>query len=199
MKIIVIGASGTIGSKIVDALQQQHDLIRVGKTRGDYQMDISDLNSIRQTLEQIGPVDAVINASGDVAFNGFSQMSQEQWQLGINSKMMGQINLVREAIPYLNPNGSITLTSGVLTDEFIAGGSSASAINAAVDHFAQSVATELPNGIRINVVSPGMLEESQPVFGDFFPGFEPVAGSRVALAYVKSTLGVMTGRIFKVV
>jgi NAD(P)-dependent dehydrogenase (short-subunit alcohol dehydrogenase family) len=111
---------------------------------------------------------------------------------------MGQINAAWAAVDYLNPNGSITLTSGILSDEFIAWGTSASTINGAIEHFVRAVATELPNGIRINVVSPTLLEESVNVFGGFFPGFEPVAGTRVAQAYVKSIAGVMSGRVFKV-
>ena len=111
---------------------------------------------------------------------------------------MGQIQATRVAIEYLNPNGSITLTSGILSDEFIAGGTSASTVNGAIDHFVQAVATELPKGIRINVVSPALLVESVEALGGFFPGFEPVAGKRVAQAYVKSIAGVMSGRVFKV-
>jgi NAD(P)-dependent dehydrogenase (short-subunit alcohol dehydrogenase family) len=198
MKIVVIGANGTIGSAVVQALGQDHELVTVGKTRGDVQLDIADPDSIHTAFGQIGPFDALVVAAGEVAFKPFSELDAEAWAVGLNSKLMGQINAARAAIDYLNPNGSITLTSGILSDEFIAWGTSASTINGAIEHFVRAVATELPNGIRINVVSPTLLEESVNVFGGFFPGFEPVAGTRVAQAYVKSIAGVMSGQVFKV-
>lgn len=198
MKIVVIGGNGTIGSAVVEAFAQEHEVIKVGKSSGDVTVDITDTESIKAAFAKIGTVDAVISATGDVAFNLFADMTEQEWQLGLGSKLMGQINLTREVLPYLAPGGSVTLTSGILTDEPIAMGTSATVINAGVEHFAQAVSTELPNGIRINVVSPTVLEESLPVYGDFFKGFPAAPAKRVAQAYVRSVMGVVTGRVFKV-
>lgn len=198
MKIVVIGANGTIGSAVVAVLEKKYEVIKVGKSSGDVTMDITDTVSIKSAFESIGSVDAVISAAGDVAFNLFSDMTEEEWQVGLGSKLRGQINLTREVLPYLNPNGSITLTSGILADEPIAMGTSATTVNAGVEHFAMAVSTELPKGIRINVVSPSVLEESLPVYGDFFPGFNAVPASKVAQAYLRCVAGVVTGRVFKV-
>ncbi|MNI69427.1 short chain dehydrogenase [compost metagenome] len=125
-------------------------------------------------------------------------MTDEQWQLGLQSKLMGQINLTRAAIPYLNDKGSITLISGILSEEPIHWGVSATTINGAIEHFVKGAACELPRGLRINVVSPTVLEESMGKYADFFPGFVPVPAARVAQAYQKSVLGVQTGQIFRV-
>lgn len=115
-------------------------------------------------------------------------MSAEEWQ----------VNLTREALKYLSHRGSVTLTSGILSDHTIAAGTSTSTANGAIEHFVQAVSTELPNGIRINVVSPSLLQESVDVYGDFFPGYQPVSGDLVAKAYIRSALGVATGQVFKV-
>ncbi|MNC55182.1 short chain dehydrogenase [compost metagenome] len=111
---------------------------------------------------------------------------------------MGQINLTRAAIPHLNDNGSITLISGILSEEPINWGVSATTINGAIEHFVKGAACELPRGLRINVVSPTVLEESMDKYADFFPGFVPVPAARVAQAYQKSVQGVQTGQIFRV-
>nr|WP_272896760.1 short chain dehydrogenase [Aeromonas cavernicola] len=180
---------------VSELLAQDHDVIRVGHTQGDATVDIHDKASIEVLFAKI---DALVVATGNVAFNSVTQMSDEGWQVGLNSKLMGQINLTRAAIPYLNEKGSITLTSGILSDESINWGTSASTINGAVEHFVKAAACELPKGLRINVVSPTLLEESVPKYGVFFPGFVPVPGATVAQAYKKSVQGVQTGQIFKV-
>ena len=199
MKIVVLGATGTIGSKVVEALSPKHEVIAVGHSQGEYRANLTDSSSLHQLFDRIGPFDALVVATGEVAFKAFNELGAEEWAVGINSKLMGQINATRAAIDYLNPGGSITLTTGILADEPIAWGTSASTVNGALEHFVAAVATELPNGIRINAVSPTLLEESVPVYGDFFPGFIPVPGARVAQAYVKSVLGVSSGEVFKVV
>ncbi len=146
----------------------------------------------------MGQFDALVVASGSVAFNSLTEMTDEQWQVGLQSKLMGQINLTRAAIPYLNDKGSITLISGILSEEPINWGVSATTINGAIEHFVKAAACELPRGLRINVVSPTVLTESMDKYADFFPGFVPVPAAKVALAYQKSVLGVQTGQVFKV-
>ncbi|MGS3182543.1 short chain dehydrogenase [Aeromonas taiwanensis] len=198
MKIVIVGASGTIGSAVSDLLAKDHQVIRVGHNRGDATVDMRDQASIQALFDQIGTFDALVVASGSVAFNALTEMSDEQWQLGLQSKLMGQINLTRAAIPHLSDRGSITLISGILSEDTINWGVSATTINGAVEHFVKAAACELPRGLRINVVSPTVLEESMGKYADFFPGFVPVPAARVAQAYKKSVLGVQTGQIFRV-
>ncbi len=198
MKIVIVGASGTIGTAVSELLTQDHQVIRVGHSQGDARVDMRDPASIRALFEQVGSFDALVVASGSVAFNALTEMTDEQWQVGLQSKLMGQINLTRAAIAHLSDRGSITLISGILSEEPIHWGVSATTINGAIEHFVKGAACELPRGIRINVVSPTVLEESMGKYADFFPGFVPVPAARVAQAYKKSVLGVQTGQIFRV-
>ncbi len=198
MKIVIVGASGTVGSAVSELLAKDHQVIRVGHSRGDATVDMRDAASIKALLAQVGQFDALIVASGSVAFNGLTEMTDEQWQMGLESKLMGQINLTRAAIPYLNDRSSITLISGILSEEPINWGVSASTVNGAIDHFVKAAACELPRGLRINVVSPTVLEESMDKYADFFPGFVPVPAAKVAQAYKKSVLGIQTGQVFRV-
>lgn len=198
MKIVIVGASGTIGSAVSDLLAKDHQVIRVGHSQGDARVDMRDPASIRGLFAKLGQFDALVVASGSAAFNALTEMTDEEWQLGIQSKLMGQINLTRAAIPHLNDKGSITLISGILSEEPINWGASVTTINGAVEHFVKAAACELPRGLRINVVSPTVLAESMDKYASFFPGFVPVPAARVAQAYQKSVLGVQTGQIFRV-
>ncbi|MFQ2213931.1 short chain dehydrogenase [Aeromonas dhakensis] len=198
MKIVIVGASGTIGSAVNDLLAKDHQVIRVGHSQGDARVDMRDPASIRGLFAKLGQFDALVVASGSAAFNALTEMTDEEWQLGIQSKLMGQINLTRAAIPHLNDKGSITLISGILSEEPINWGASVTTINGAVEHFVKAAACELPRGLRINVVSPTVLAESMDKYASFFPGFVPVPAARVAQAYQKSVLGVQTGQVFRV-
>ena len=198
MKILIIGASGTVGRAVVEELSPRHEIIKVGHTSGDFNVDITSIESISKMYKQIGSFDAVVSATGNVHFGDFNQMSERDYYVGIESKLMGQVNLVLIGKNYINEAGSFTLTSGVLSHEPIQYGSSASMVNAAVDGFVIGAAIEMPKGIRINSVSPGVVLESMDKYGDFFRGHEPVPVKRVALAFSKSVEGLLTGKVFEV-
>ena len=198
MRIVVIGATGTIGKAVVAALQDRHEVVKVGNRGGDYQVDIADSGSIRALFEKIGRFDARVSAAGKVHFGDFAELTEKEVEIGLRNKLMGQVNLVLIGRNYINDGGSFTLTSGVLSHDPILYGTSASLVNGALEAFARSAAIELDRGLRINVVSPGVLVESLDVFGEYFRGHEPVPASRVANAYVKSVEGRLTGRVFHV-
>ncbi|WP_421508138.1 short chain dehydrogenase [Erwinia rhapontici] len=197
MKILVIGASGTVGQGIVQALGRDHQIIRVGKTRGDFQVDLTREESVKALFAQTGKVDAVISAAGGVHFGPLAEMSSEQFNSGLQDKLMGQVRLVLIGKAFVNPGGSFTLTTGILAQQPIRTGVNATAVNAALEGFVLAAANEL-HGLRINAVSPTVLTESLESYGPFFPGFESAPASRVALAYRRSVEGIDTGRVFRV-
>ena len=199
MKIILIGANGTIGELVQTAMAGAgHEIVKVGRKSGDFQVDIESRESIRQLYQVVGSFDAVAVAAGEVVFAPLSQLTAENWQFSLGSKLMGQISLVQEAIPLINERGSFTLVSGVLNEEPIFAGVAGATVSGALEGFVRAAAVELPKGLRINVVSPTILKESEAQFGPFFPGVVPVEGWRVAQAYKRAILGVQTGRVYKV-
>jgi NAD(P)-dependent dehydrogenase (short-subunit alcohol dehydrogenase family) len=198
MKIIVIGASGTIGRAVVEELSPRHEIIQVGKSSGQYQADITDLRSIESLFDQAGAVDAVAVAAGKVHFGAMSDMTPQDFAVGLQDKLMGQVNLVLAAQRYLNDGGSITLISGIVSQQPIRNCTNATAANCAVEGFARAAAIELPRGLRINVVTPNMLVESLEVYGPWFRGFEAVPARRVAMAYSRSIEGAQTGQVYTV-
>lgn len=198
MKIIVIGASGTIGKAVVTELAQRHEVIQVGKTSGDVQADVTDIASVRDLFGRVGKVDAVVMAAGSLHFGPLAEMTPEQFGIGLKDKLMGQVNVVLAGQAYLNDGGSFTLISGIVGEEPIRFGANATTVNAAVEGFARAAAIELPRGLRINVINATLLTESQETYGPYFQGFETVPASRVALAYSRSVEGAQTGRVYRV-
>ena len=199
MKIVLIGANGKIGELVQTAMAGAgHEIVKVGRKSGDFQVDIETRESIRQLYQVVGSFDAVAVAAGEVVFAPLSQLTAENWQFSLGSKLMGQISLVQEAIPFINERGSFTLVSGVLNEEPIFAGVAGATVSGALEGFVRAAAVELPKGLRINVVNPTILKESEAHMGSFFPGVIPVEGWRVAQAYKRAILGVQTGRVYKV-
>jgi NAD(P)-dependent dehydrogenase (short-subunit alcohol dehydrogenase family) len=197
MKVLVFGGTGTIGSAVMSELAH-HELISVGKTRGDLQTDITDDASVTALFEKVGRVDAIVSATGRVHFGALTDTTAEQFSFGLLNKALGQIRLALIGQWYLNDGGSITLTSGICSHEPIAQGANATTANAAVDAFVLAAATELKREQRINAVSPSIVTESAAAYGPFFPGFETVDASRVAKAYRRSVDGVQTGKSYRI-
>lgn len=198
MKIIVVGGTGTIGQAVVKELSKRHEVIIAGRSQGDVKVDIKDYQSILSMYQSIGPFDALVSTVGKVHFGPLIDMTADNYFVGIHDKLMGQVNLVLAALPYINDNGSFTLTSGILSRDPIRLGSSAAMVNAAIDGFVKGAAIELPRGIRINSISPTVLSESMDVYAEYFYGFAPVSAARVALAYSKSVEGAQTGQVYQV-
>lgn len=160
MKILVVGGNGTIGKKVTAHLAKKHELIIAGRTSGDVQVDIADSASLKAMFEAIGNVDAIICIAGEAKWGSFNDLTEEDYYIGLRSKLMGQVNLVRVGQDYLNGYGSITLSTGILADYPVAMTASAAMVNGGIHSFVKAVALELMPKCRINVVSSGLVEDS---------------------------------------
>ena len=196
MKILLIGANGTIGSAIDRELSARHEIVRIGRKSGDFQVDISDSASIRALFEQTGRFDALVCAAGNVNFVPLADMTEKDFALGLQDKLMGQVNLLLIGREYANDGASFTFTSGILNRDPIRTGASAALVNGALDAFVKAAAIELPRGLRINAVSPTVLLEAMDSYAPYFRGYKPAPGAEVALAYAKSVEGLQTGQTF---
>jgi NAD(P)-dependent dehydrogenase (short-subunit alcohol dehydrogenase family) len=198
MKVLIVGAAGTIGQFIVKELAPRHEIIEAGKSSGQYQVDITSQESVRQLFNKTSNVDAIIAVAGNVHWGPLKDMTEEQFRLGLNEKLMGQVNLTLIGQQFLNDGGSITLTSGSLSHDPHFGGAAFTTVNSAIDGFVRGAAVELDRDRRINSVSPNVLKESWHLYGAGVPGTAPVPGEKVALAYRKSVEGHQTGQTYKV-
>lgn len=197
MKILIIGGTGTIGKKVTAYLADRHEVIVAGRTTGDVSVDIGDAESIQKLFNQIGKVDAIVNVSGEAKWDKFTNLSEEDFYIGIKSKLMGQVNLVRIGKDYVNPGGSITLTTGILADDPVEMTTSAAMVNGAIHSFVKAVALELST-IRVNAVCAGLVEDAYEKYKDYFPGHDPVAMDKVVNGYVKSVEGKIHGQIIRI-
>jgi len=197
MKIIIVGGTGTIGKKVAGAFEKDYNVIKAGSKTGDVHLDIISPESIEQFYKEVGPFDALISATGEGHFGSLGNMTDKDFRIGINSKLMGQINLVLIGQHFINPKGSFTLTSGILSEDPVVAGANLSAVNGAINSFVRAAAIELNNGVRINAISPGVVEDS-PSFFPYFPGHIPVPMPKVVNGYVKSVLGALTGQIITI-
>jgi NAD(P)-dependent dehydrogenase (short-subunit alcohol dehydrogenase family) len=195
MRILIAGASGTVGKAAASALSRRHEIVTVGRSTGDIRADLTDEASVAAMYRKAGKLDAVVSCAGHVHFGPVDKMTIADFRKGLNGKLMGQINLVLLGWDYVNDGGSFTLTGGVTDRDPIRQGANSAAVNGALGGFVKSAAIEMPRGLRINVVSPGLLEESAEKYDGYFPGHEPVSSARVGLAYVKSVEGALTGQV----
>lgn len=198
MKILIIGATGTIGKTVVSELGARHEILAAGRSSATHRVDIADEASVRALFGAIGAIDAIACVAGNVHFGPLASMTADQFKVGINDKLLGQVQLALIGAEHLTDGGSITLMSGILSRAPIKFGANASTVNAAVEGFVRAAAVELPRGIRINAVSPTIVAESLDAYGDYFRGFEAVPARRVAYAYARSVEGAQTGQVYSV-
>jgi NAD(P)-dependent dehydrogenase (short-subunit alcohol dehydrogenase family) len=197
MKILIIGGKGTIGEKVSDHFSKKHEVLIAGRNSGSVSVDITNSQSIEAMFESVGKVDAVVCIAGDAKWAAFDTMTEEDFYIGLKNKLMGQVNLVRIGQKYLNAGGSFTVSTGILADHPVELTSSPAMVNGAIHSFVKAVSLELQNGIRINVVSSGLVEDAVEKYEAYFPGHNPIPMKKVVNGYVKSVLGKGTGEIIR--
>ncbi|MGM0575222.1 MAG: short chain dehydrogenase [Myxococcota bacterium] len=197
MRVIVIGATGTIGSEVVEALGGEHEVIRVSRTSGDRQADLTSRASLEALFDEAGKVNAVVCAAGEARFTPLGELTDEDLEASLRSKLMGQVDLVRVARERLADGGSITLTSGVLARQPMEGSAAVSLVNAGIEGFVRVAALESERGVRINVVSPGWVSETMEQMG--MDGSKGTPAADVAHVYVRAVEGKMSGEVLEVI
>lgn len=197
MKILIIGGNGTIGNTVRKHFLKKHEVIIGGRNSGDVIVDIADSKSIKAMYEKVGKVDAVVCIAGEAKWAEFDSMTEEDFYIGIKSKLMGQINLVSIGKDYVNAGGSFTLSTGILADHPVNMTSSPAMVNGGIHSFVKAVALELKDGMRINVISSGLVEDAIDKYEDYFPGHNPIPMKKVINGYIKSVLGADSGKIIK--
>lgn len=197
MKLLVIGGKGTIGKKVCDHFSTKHEVIIAGRTSGDIKVDITDSVSIKTMYDSVGKIDAILCIAGEAKWAAFDSLTEDDFYIGLKSKLMGQVNLVRIGQDYLNTGGSFTLTTGILADDPVVMTTSAAMVNGGIHSFVKAAALELKNKIRINAVSSGLVEDAVKKYEAYFPGHNPIPMQKVINGYVRSVEGKGTGEIFR--
>lgn len=171
-----------------------HDIVTVGRSSGDVRCDISDQAQLARMWEQVGQVDAVVSAAGEVPYAPLDELRSEDFESAWQHKALAQINLVRTGLDHVTERGSFTLISGIPSRDPVVSGAAAAVANGAIEAFVRAAAIEIAPR-RINVISPSVFTESLDDFGDFFPGFAPVDLADVARGFQKAIEGAATGEV----
>lgn len=196
MKIVIVGASGTMGSYLSNSFEKEHEVIKADRNSSGIKVDINSTVSIEKMYKEVGAFDALICTAGPTYVGPWKNLTDKEFRQGVEGKMMGQINLVLIGQHYINPKGSFTLITGAVTQEPQKNFANAAAANAAVEGFVRAAAIELENGIRINAVSPTVIENS-PQYFPFFPGEIPTTMEQLESGFRKSVFGANTGQVIK--
>jgi NAD(P)-dependent dehydrogenase (short-subunit alcohol dehydrogenase family) len=191
MKVIVIGATGTIGSEVAGALESEHEVVRASR-RGDPRVDLADPESIAALLASVGEADGVVCCAASAPLTALSDAA---FVSSLQGKLLGQVEVARRAVEHLSDGGSITLTSGQIP-EATPGSAGGALVNAGLDAFVSAAAVEIPRGLRLNAVSPGWVRESLVELGMDSSGGTPV--SAVARAYVEAIEGAAHGQVIRI-
>lgn len=190
MKIVVIGATGTIGTAVASDLEARHEVVRASR-QGDVRVDVGDPESICALFESVSDIDAVVCCAANVELTPLASLSDDDLAFGLKSKLLGQVNLVRRALGRLRDGGSITLTSGTFAQP-IPGSAIGALVNAGLEGFVRSAALDMPRGLRVNAVSPGWVKETLDRLGMDSTG--ATTARDVARAFVESVEGTIQGQ-----
>ena len=194
MRVLIIGAGGTIGSAVAEALAARgHEIVGASRS-GAVQVDIEDPATIRAMYEAVaadGPIDAVVSTTGWSTFKPVGEVSDDEVAKTFRNKVVGQINLVRFGHAHVADGGSFTLTGGVFSQQPWAGVPLPATANGAVESFGRAAALDLPRGQRLNVVSPGFITETAQRMG--YEG--DLTAAECAATYVELVEGEATGTV----
>ena len=192
MRILLIGATGTIGSAVAEALGRLHEVLPAGHSHGALRVDLASKVSIEALYDTVGPIDAVVSAAGVAPFGAAQELSDDDYVLALGNKLMGQINLVRQGASRISAGGVFVLTSGAFATRPIQGSAAISVANAGIDAFARAASLDLAP-IRVCSVSPVFVKETMEARG--LDSTEGVSARDTAKAYVAAIEGRMTGVI----
>lgn len=196
MKVLVIGATGTIGRSVCELLGKRHEILRVGHSSGDFQVDMTSRDSIERLFRSTGSFDALVCTAGLARFGGLTELSDEDVAAGVTHKLLGQVNLVRIGLGHVHPNGSFTLTSGVFAREPMPGSAAIAMVNGGIESFVRAAALEMPDHVRINAVSPIFVRETMVMRGMGSVGGMPAVDT--ARAYAEAVEGPHQGEVLDV-
>jgi NAD(P)-dependent dehydrogenase (short-subunit alcohol dehydrogenase family) len=184
MKAIVIGGTGTIGSAVVKVFEDTGFEVLAVSRNSQLKADIENEESLDNLFRQSGNIDAIVCAAGNAAFGELEKLSDRDFSLSINSKLMGQVKLLQKGLHFLNPGGTVLLTGGIFAYKPWPGSSAIAMVNSALEGFVRAAALEISDNKKVMVIHPPLVAETAAKMGmDALP-FPPA--SEVAQSYLEA-------------
>ena len=179
MNVVVIGGTSGIGlATAISSAQRGATVFAAGRSldkieacQASYpdiqfrQVDTHDPEGLRALFSEAGPIHHLVGAAtGATRTNGpFMSQTDEQFRAAFD-KFWGYTHVVRQGVPHLIEDASITLVSGTPARKCNPGMISVSCTGCAVEGFVRALTPELAP-IRINGVAPGIIDT--PMFDHF--------------------------------
>ena len=192
MKIIIIGATGTIGSAVKELLSKDHEVIGVSRSTTP-SVDLQDSDSIEKLLKSNADTDAVLCVAGDARFGSLDHLSDDDFEYGLSSKLMGQVNVVRFARKHLKENAIIAITTGILAQNPNPASSMITMINLGLEGFVKAASMDMPRNQKLHAVSPPLVRETSVKMGW---GSNGVPAAEIAKLYQEALLSSEQGQVF---
>ena len=105
-------------------------------------MDIHNKASIEEAFKKAGTLDGIISACGSAPMGLFHEHTDADIDMAMNSKLKGQINLIRTGIHTVNENGFIIITTGAAGQLPMPGASSITMANCGLEGYVRAVNLE---------------------------------------------------------
>ena len=186
MRVIVIGATGVVGSAVADALVARgHEVLRASR-RGAVEVDIADAASIAAMYEAVGQVDGVVCCAGIGAFKPLTETTDEDIEVTLQNKVVGPMNLVRLGVSHVRDGGVFVLTAGSAGQQPIPGVTALATACGALESFARAATLGLPRNIRVTTISPPFIKETAEKMG--------ISGGLPAATNAEAYVAVVEGR-----
>ncbi|NND33960.1 MAG: SDR family NAD(P)-dependent oxidoreductase, partial [Saprospiraceae bacterium] len=165
MDILLIGATGTIGKEIEKlGKKREHQIFSVSR-QSHPSINIDEYTSLQGYFREAPAFDTIICTAGHASFGKLEDLSEKEIKTGLNSKLLGQINLVKVAVPKLKSGGTIILTGGMLAYAPWPATSNIATINAGLQGFVKAVNLELTDRKRVVIVHPPLVAETAQAMG----------------------------------
>ncbi|MDB5483941.1 MAG: hypothetical protein JWO83_4994 [Caulobacteraceae bacterium] len=172
--IVVVGGSSGIGFAVAAAAAAEGARVtiasssaakvdaataRLGNAGAGFTVDVTDKADVERAFSSLDPFDHLVFTAGD--WGGPRRGALKDLDLdtapGLFAvRFWGAMAVVKAALPKIAPEGSITLTNGMIAHRPRPGSAVSSAMAGAVEHLARGLAVEL-GPIRVNCVCPGLI------------------------------------------
>lgn len=179
-KVVIAGGSSGIGAVLTKMLAEDGaDITVIGRDAGKLAelkktlpsietvaLDARDRGALDPFFRTTGQIDhLVLTLSGGKGGGMFKELSLDELREGFDSKFWPQLNVLQAALPYVKPDGSVTLVTAASAGAALPGTSGLAAINGALEMMIPILSTEL-RPLRVNAVSPGLIDTP---WWDFLP------------------------------
>ena len=123
--------------------------------------DVSDEQALRRLLDEIGPVDILVNSAGIVGPNKpLTQTTTEEWRSVLDVNVLGTVNTMRTFVPGMRDRGwgRVVNFASMAGKDGNPNLSAYSASKAAVIALTKSAGKELAtSGVLVNVITPAVI------------------------------------------